>query len=115
MATGRPAADRGACEKLTSVFALLGKRWSGVILGTLLDGPARFSEIARLVPGVSERVLAGRLAELVRAELVERAVEPGPPVAVRYRLTNRGEALRPSLLELERWASEHLAPDADLC
>lgn len=105
--TDRLASDRDACEGLSSVFALLGKRWSGVIVGTLLDGPARFSEIARRVSGVSERVLSGRLAELVHAGLVEREVEEGPPVVVRYRLTDCGEGLRPGLAELERWAAEH--------
>ena len=98
----------GACEAMTQVFALLGKRWSGLIIVTLLDGPARFSRIARLVPGVSERMLSERLTELVAAGLIDREVEEGPPVNVRYRLTERGEALRPALGELERWGHEQL-------
>ncbi|ADP78976.1 winged helix-turn-helix transcriptional regulator [Pseudofrankia inefficax] len=104
--------DGVSCHALTPVFALLGKRWSGLIIGTLLAGPARFSEISRLVPGVSERMLSGRLNELVAAGLVAREVIEGPPVGVRYRLTVRGEALRPALAELERWATEHLITDA---
>jgi DNA-binding HxlR family transcriptional regulator len=96
------------CEALTGVFALLGKRWSGLIVGTLLAGPARFTEIHRQVQGVSERMLAGRLNELTAAGLIERTVLAGPPVGVQYRLTPRGEALRPALDELSRWASEHL-------
>jgi DNA-binding HxlR family transcriptional regulator len=104
--------DAVSCHALTSVFALLGKRWSGLIIGTLLAGPARFSEISKLVPGVSERMLSGRLNELVAAGLVAREVIEGPPVGVRYRLTARGEALRPALAELERWATEHLIAGA---
>ncbi|MGH9242959.1 MAG: winged helix-turn-helix transcriptional regulator [Acidimicrobiales bacterium] len=100
-------ADHG-CQALVPVFALLGKRWSGLIIGTLLSGPARFSEISRLVDGVSERMLSDRLNELVSAGLVEREVVEGPPVAVVYRLTARGEGLRPALAELERWATEYL-------
>lgn len=102
-----------SCHSLTPVFALLGKRWSGLIIGTLLAGPARFSEISKLVPGVTERMLSGRLNELVQAGLVAREVIEGPPVGVRYRLTPRGEALRPALAELERWATEHLVTDTD--
>ncbi|ABD11576.1 transcriptional regulator, HxlR family [Frankia casuarinae] len=97
-----------SCQALTPVFALLGKRWSGLIISTLMAGPARFSEIAKLVPGVSERMLSGRLTELVQAGLVEREVLEGPPVATRYRLTRRGEGLRTALHELEVWAQEHL-------
>jgi DNA-binding HxlR family transcriptional regulator len=93
---------------MTQVFALLGKRWSGLIIVTLLEGPARFSRIVRLVPGVSERMLSERLTELTSAGLVDREVEEGPPVNVRYRLTDRGEALRPALAELERWGHEQL-------
>jgi DNA-binding HxlR family transcriptional regulator len=96
------------CEALTAVFALLGKRWSGVIVGTLLSGPSRFSEISRQVHGVSERMLSERLNELTAAGLIERTVLAGPPVGVEYRLTARGEALRPALDELGRWATEHL-------
>ncbi|WP_261557586.1 winged helix-turn-helix transcriptional regulator [Frankia tisae] len=100
--------DGVSCQALAPVFALLGKRWSGLIIGTLLAGPARFSEIAKLVPGVSERMLSGRLAELSQAGLLEREVLDGPPLATRYRLTACGEALRPALHALELWAQEHL-------
>jgi len=104
----------GACQAITSVFALLGKRWSGLILVTLLDGPARFSQIVQLVPGVSERMLSERLSELASAGLITRQVDEGPPVNVFYRLTRRGEALRPALAELERWGNEHLFEPADI-
>jgi DNA-binding HxlR family transcriptional regulator len=106
------AHEDGTCEAMTQVFSLLGKRWSGLIIVTLLDGPARFSQIARLVPGVSERMLSERLSELATADLVRREVEEGPPVNVRYRLTTRGEALRPALAELERWGREQLLESA---
>jgi DNA-binding HxlR family transcriptional regulator len=103
----------GACEAITHVFTLLGKRWSGIIIVTLLAGPARFSQLSRLIPGVSERMLSERLTELAVAGLVRRQVDEGPPVNVRYGLTERGEALRPALAELERWGAEQLlAPPA---
>jgi len=100
--------EQGACQAITSVFALLGKRWSGLIIVTLLDGPARFSRIAQLIPGVSERMLSERLGELSAAGLISREVSDGPPVSVTYRLTGRGEALRPALDELERWGHQQL-------
>jgi DNA-binding HxlR family transcriptional regulator len=98
-----------SCDAMASVFAFLGKRWTGVIISALISGgPSRFSEVARVVPGVSERMLSTRLSELIDAGLVERRVLEGPPVGVQYQLTPRGAALRPALEELQRWAEEHL-------
>jgi DNA-binding HxlR family transcriptional regulator len=103
--------DPTSCQALVPVFALLGKRWTGLIVGTLMQGPTRFADICRLIPGVSERMLSERLNELIGAGLVERRVLCGPPVGVEYRLTPVGEALRPALDELGRWASEYLVPN----
>ena len=99
-------------EALTPVFALLGKRWTGLIIGTLLQGPTRFAEICRRGPGVSERMVSGRLGELMAAGLVERRVLGGPPVEGRIHLTDSGQALRPALNELGCWAAEHLGRSA---
>lgn len=114
-ASGPGRRPHGACEAITRVFAILGKRWSGLIIVTLLGGPARFSELVRAVPGLSERMLAERLAELTDAGLVEREVAAGPPVSARYHLTARGAALRPALDELERWGREQLVGGAPAC
>lgn len=103
--------EEGACRAITEVFSILGKRWSGLIIVTLLDGPARFSRIVQLVPGMSERILSERLTELADVGLVTREVDHGPPVNVSYRLTRRGEALRPALAALEQWGHEQLVPD----
>jgi DNA-binding HxlR family transcriptional regulator len=92
---------------LTSVFAVLGKRWTGVVIGVLLERPARFAEIARAVPGITESMLSARLGELKDAGLLTREVIEGPPIASMYRLTARGEALRPALLALGEWARDH--------
>jgi DNA-binding HxlR family transcriptional regulator len=86
------------------VFRLVGKRWTLAILATLMHGPARFSELARAVPGLSERVMSERLQELCEARLVERRAEPGPPPSSRYQLTPLGEHLRPALESLQRAA-----------
>jgi DNA-binding HxlR family transcriptional regulator len=106
MARERTAADFD--EALTRVFGLLGKRWTGVIIGALCNGPARFAEIARAVPGITEGMLSGRLQELQEAGIVEREVLEGPPLATVYRLTERGTSLEPALMALARWAESHL-------
>lgn len=100
------------CDRqLTRAFTFLGKRWNGVLIGSLSTGPATFTELCRGVPGISESVLSDRLSELAAAGLVHREVVEGPPVGVHYRLTPAGEALTPVLHEIARWANEHL-PEA---
>jgi DNA-binding HxlR family transcriptional regulator len=102
-----------ACDQgLARAFDLLGKRWNGILLGSLTAGSASFSELSRAVAGISDSVLSERLAELSRARLVARSVFPGPPVSVTYRLTRAGHALVPALQELARWGHENL-PAAD--
>jgi DNA-binding HxlR family transcriptional regulator len=108
---GKLGAQAHECdERLSRVFGLLGKRWSGVILGLLLQGPARFAVLARTIPGISERMLSDRLTELTEAGLVDREVLDGPPLGVVYQLTESGRALGPGLLRLGEWAERYLAP-----
>ncbi|MDX6205804.1 MAG: hypothetical protein QOF39_1861 [Frankiales bacterium] len=97
---------------LSRAFEFLGKRWNGVLLGTLISGPAGFSELRRAVIGISDSVLSERLAELTKAGLITRAVDPGPPVTVAYSLTESGKGLLPALAELTTWAVVNL-PKAD--
>jgi len=93
---------------LTRAFSFLGKRWNGVLLGALVQGPAGFAELKRAVAGISDSVLSERLAELVSAGLVRRTVLDGPPVSVTYQATESGQALLPALDALTSWAAENL-------
>jgi DNA-binding HxlR family transcriptional regulator len=92
-------------------FELLGRPWTGVILGTLSDRPASFGELARAVRGISDSMLSTRLVALTRAGLLTRAVDEGPPLSVAYQLTDAGRALLPALHQISRWADEHLPAD----
>jgi DNA-binding HxlR family transcriptional regulator len=95
---------------LSRAFGFFGKRWTGVIVATLLEGPAGFSELRRTVGGISDSVLSERLAELGGAGLVSRTVSLGPPLAVTYELTEAGQGLLPAMRELTAWASANLPP-----
>jgi DNA-binding HxlR family transcriptional regulator len=104
------ACDRGRAA-LGRAFEFLGKRWNGVLLGTLRDGPAGFRELSRAVEGISDSVLSDRLSDLAAAGLITRTVDGGPPLAVSYALTERGKALLPALQQITLWAEEHLVED----
>ncbi len=97
-----------ASASLAKAFEFLGKRWNGVVLGSLSEGPAGFRELSRAIGGISDSMLSDRLSDLARAGLIERTVEPGPPISVTYALTDRGQALVPALEQIALWAREHL-------
>jgi DNA-binding HxlR family transcriptional regulator len=108
-----PAADASCevlSEPLSRVMTLLGKRWAGMVLSTLMQGALHFNELKRAVPGVSDRVLTERLGEFVELGLVSRTVSTSGSVRVQYDLTDRGRAIRPAITELTRWAEQNLSP-----
>jgi DNA-binding HxlR family transcriptional regulator len=95
---------RGVCPDFHAAIELIGRRWSGAIVSALTDGPMRFGELAKAIPGLSDRLLSQRLRELETAGVVERTVEPGTPVKVSYSLSEKGADLRPAIVELREWA-----------
>jgi DNA-binding HxlR family transcriptional regulator len=96
--------DLRACPKLAAAFQLLGKRWSALILDVVAARPARFCEVQRAIPGLSERVLSERLRELIAHRLVERVPPDGH--TAEYQLTPLGQRLMPGFDEIRSWASQ---------
>ena len=94
------------CKRYEQAIQLLGKRWTGLILDTMLDGPQRFCEMTSIVEGLSDRVLSDRLRELESEGVVERVVYPQIPVRVEYRLTEKGRDLRPVVQAIHEWAEK---------
>lgn len=101
---GRQPTSEGVCPHFHAAIELIGKRWSGAILCALDGGALRFGELARMVPGLSDRLLSQRLRELEDAGVVGRSVGDGTPVRVTYALTEKGVQLRPAIRELREWA-----------
>ncbi|HTD19193.1 MAG TPA: helix-turn-helix domain-containing protein, partial [Ktedonobacteraceae bacterium] len=94
--TQTPTTDTShICPKYEQAIQLLGKRWTGLLLYTLLEGPKRFCELTSTVEGLSDRVLSDRLRELELEGVVERVVYPQIPVRVEYKLTEKGRGLEP--------------------
>ncbi|MEU1035249.1 GNAT family N-acetyltransferase [Streptomyces mirabilis] len=103
---------------LASALALLGRRWSGLIIATLAESPADFAQVRERVPGISDRMLARRLQELTTAGLVVGAVQPGASPRTHYTLSSHGAASLIPLAALTVWAQDHItakgAPSRDL-
>ncbi len=98
------------CPRYEHAIQLLGKRWTGLILDTLLQGPRRFCEMTAAVEGLSDRVLSDRLRELEAEGIIERVVYPQIPVRVEYRLTDKGQALQPVVQAIHVWAERWIDP-----
>jgi DNA-binding HxlR family transcriptional regulator len=79
-------------------------KWQILILSELSAGALRFGEIKRKIGDISQRVLTEKLRYLERDGHLTRSVDPGPPVAVFYQLTLRGQQLFKKLLPLIEWA-----------
>ena len=108
--TVESAGQDGVCPLYHQAIELIGKRWTGAIVDTLLPAPRRFSEIAQGIPQISDRLLSMRLRELESEGIVERQVYDGSPVRVEYALTPKGYALEPAIGALRYWAREWLQP-----
>lgn len=82
---------------------LVGGKWTSVILAHIKESPRRFSELRRLIPDVSEKMLTQRLRQLERDGLVSRTVKSSTPPHVSYALTDAGQSLAPALQALYDW------------
>jgi DNA-binding HxlR family transcriptional regulator len=87
----------------------VGDRWTLLIVRELLAGPRRYTDLHADLPGVSTDVLASRLRDMDREELVTRRRLPPPAAAAVYELTERGVGLTPVVLALAHWGAPDLA------
>jgi DNA-binding HxlR family transcriptional regulator len=97
---------------------VLGDRWTLLVLRELLiQGPCRYTDLARGLPGIATSVLADRLRSLEESGLIRREAAPPPIATTLFHLTEEGRAVEPILVALGRWSIEHLdgpSPDAEV-
>jgi DNA-binding HxlR family transcriptional regulator len=83
---------------------VVGDRWTLLIVRELaLRGPCRYTDLRNGLPGIATNLLADRLRELERKGVIAREEAPPPIATTLFRLTPRGEELRPLLEQLTRW------------
>lgn len=99
--------DDDVCREVLRILALIGDKWSILVIGQLRDGTLRFSELHRAVSGISQRMLTLTLRQLERDGLLTRTVYPSVPPRVDYALTPLGATLLDSMVALGEWATAH--------
>jgi DNA-binding HxlR family transcriptional regulator len=97
------------CPYYTRAIEIIGRRWTGAIVRSLLAGSTRFSDILGTVPELSDRLLSERLKELEAEGIVRRTVLPSTPVRIEYRLTDKGKALGSVVSVVGEWAERWIA------
>ncbi|MCV9937821.1 helix-turn-helix transcriptional regulator [Boseaceae bacterium BT-24-1] len=88
-------------------LALLGHRWSALLLWHLQDGALRFRDLKERLPQVTAKVLSERLENLCRHGLLVRSETRGFPIEVSYGLSESGRGLMPILDQIERWSRRY--------
>ncbi|GAB5555310.1 MAG: helix-turn-helix domain-containing protein [Saprospiraceae bacterium] len=82
----------------------IGGKWKCVILWYLRNGSLRFSEIKRLIPDITEKMLSLQLKSLAQDQLIVRkAFGEKPPLRVQYALTDFGTSLIPVIEKITKW------------
>ncbi|MFB6820920.1 winged helix-turn-helix transcriptional regulator [Streptomyces virginiae] len=101
----RPGADQ--CG-IAAAMSVIDGKWKVSLLWVLDQRPHRFGELRRLLPGISEKVLAAQLRELETDGIVHREVYEEVPPRVEYSLTPLGQDLNAALEPLGAWGGKHL-------
>jgi DNA-binding HxlR family transcriptional regulator len=81
----------------------IGGKWKTVVLWYLRKDKKRFSELRKLIPNITEKMLSLQLKDLENDGLVKRKVYPEVPPKVEYYLTDFGKTLIPMLEEIAKW------------
>lgn len=84
---------------------IVGKRWALLIVGSLIEGPKRFTDLRKELAGIPSNILSARLKELEIAGVAERKALPFPGGGVVYELTELGAELEDVVRRLDKWGA----------
>lgn len=104
----RPFAGQNC--SIARALAVVGERWTLLIMREALLGNRRFEDIRRRT-GVAPNILSDRLQTLVDHGLLRRRASTERPETFEYRATRKGADLAPVLLTLMQWGDRYAAPD----
>ena len=96
------------CCPVSATLDLIGGKYKALILWHLAESKMRFSQLNRLIPTATAKMLTQQLREMESQKLVHREVFPVVPPKVEYSLTELGRSLMPVLIAMRDWGSEYL-------
>lgn len=96
------------CKVATTMDMIVGKWKIAIMLNLLHNGTMRFSELRKVMPGVSQKMLTSHLRELEIEGVIKRVTYPQVPPKVEYFMTEYGKTLQTILDLMHDWGSQHL-------
>nr|WP_282570704.1 helix-turn-helix domain-containing protein [Sporosarcina sp. NCCP-2222] len=94
--------------KVEEALGILVGKWKPIILLNLFnEGTLRFSELKRLMPGITQKMLTKQLRELEEEDIVDRIVYPEVPPRVEYSISEYGRSLQTVLNTMHEWGTAH--------
>lgn len=93
---------------VTATLKVIGGKWKLPLLWYLQEGKRRYSELQRMIGGITPKMLAQQLRELEHDGIISRTVYPVVPPKVEYGLTAYGKTLQPVIASLDNWGEKHL-------
>ena len=106
-----PAKTHETCNKalipVRDALDILSGKWKLPIIIALSFGNLRFSQLAKQVNGITDKMLSKELRELEMNQLIKRTVYDSVPVVVEYSMTSYGKTLEKLIEELQAWGSLH--------
>lgn len=95
------------CDSFHGTIEFIGKRWMGIIIYQLLDGPKRYHELVSEIEGISDRLLTERLRELEAHKLVVKKKSDPAARKVEYELTGKGKELEKIIHAIFEWVKKN--------
>lgn len=89
-----------------ATLSVIGGRWKPVLICRLMAGRKRFSELCRLAPNATERMITLQLRELEADGIISRHVFAEVPPRVEYEITELGRSLQPIIAAMQAWGSD---------
>jgi DNA-binding HxlR family transcriptional regulator len=105
--------QRSPCP-VACTLDIIGDKWTLLVIRDMIFGRSHFKEFSQSPEGIATNILTDRLARLVEWDLAERYSSEEFPGRDAYRLTKKGESLRPIVLAIAKWGLEHIDGTAAL-
>lgn len=103
--------NEGECQKMIlpvrDALEILSGKWKLPIIISLSFGNKRFSQMAKEIPNITDKMLSKELRDLEANQLVKRTVFDSVPVIVEYSMTEYGKSLEKVISELRDWGTQH--------
>ena len=93
---------------VSATLDLIGGKYKALILWHLSEKTMRFSQLHKMIPGATPKMLTQQLREMEAQKLIHREVYPVVPPKVEYSLTELGKSLMPVLVAMRNWGAEYL-------